>query len=340
VDIDITHVGEAALNEGAEALDGGTATGEDHVLSELVVVFGVGAGDELLHVLHDGVHDGFARTLHAVGDVEGHGLAFNGEVNEHGLVGGRCRHEGKLLLPATGHVLGDLGAVVLGRDLLDELVVDEVASVAGVHLVTGARNGPVDTAQIGGPCTDVNDEGVGDHVKGVSDGERLGDDHGGVDRAGSSVEDGCLVHVAGLGGCTDDCHNAVVLLGVGQADEVGDEVGNVFTVFGRVLDDTEFKRAVQVESQTVLQRLVTEQDITLEEVSRNGVFGRTDDGQFFHFVTVGRDHHGTECPQIDSNVQRFVGHEIAYALHFMKGPLSQRDHNDREVAERAPKALL
>jgi len=59
VDVDVPHVGETALNQGTKTLDGRTATNEDHVLAELVVVFRVGASDELLHVLNNGVNDGF-----------------------------------------------------------------------------------------------------------------------------------------------------------------------------------------------------------------------------------------------------------------------------------------
>ena len=52
MNVDVAHVGEAALDESTESLDGGTATGEDHVLTELVVVFGVGSGNEFLDVLY------------------------------------------------------------------------------------------------------------------------------------------------------------------------------------------------------------------------------------------------------------------------------------------------
>ena len=86
MNVHVAHVGQASLDEGTEALDGGTATSQHHVLTELVVVFRVGACDEFLDVLNNGVDDGFARSLHAVRDVEGHGLSFNGEVHENGFI--------------------------------------------------------------------------------------------------------------------------------------------------------------------------------------------------------------------------------------------------------------
>ena len=109
------------------------------------------------------------------------------------------------------------------------------------------------------------------HVEGVGHSEGFGDDHGGIHRACSSVEDGRLVDVACFGRGTDHGDHAVVVLGVGQADEVGDEVGNVLPVLGGVLDDTEFEGAVEVQRQAVLERLFTEQHVTLQEVAGDGV---------------------------------------------------------------------
>ncbi len=149
---------------------------------------------------------------------------------------------------------------------------------------------------------------MGNHVEGIGHSERFGDDHGGVDRAGSSIKDGSLVNVAGFCGCTDNCDNTVVILGVGKTDEVRDEVSDVFAVFRRVFDDTEFKRAEQVECQAVLQCFMTEKDIALQEVSSNRVFGSTNNRQFFHFMTVGGDHHGAEGTQVDSNIQHVFCH--------------------------------
>ena len=109
---------------------------------------------------------GFARSLHAVRDVESHGLSFNGEVHENGFIWSGGRHKGELFLPSSSHVLGDLSTVVLGLNLLDELVVGVVSSVAGVHLVAGTGDGSVDSTKVSGTCTDVNHEGVVNHVKG------------------------------------------------------------------------------------------------------------------------------------------------------------------------------
>ena len=286
VNVDVAHVGETALDEGTKALDGRAATGENHVLAELVMVFGVGTGDELLDVLNDRVNDGFASPLHAVGDVEGHRLAFNGKVDQHRFIRSRGGHEGELFLPASCHVLGDLSTVVLGLDFLDERVVDVVASVAGVHLVAWSGDGSVNTAKVRGTCTDVNDEGVGDHVESISHSERLGDDHGGVNGACSGVKDGGLVDVAGFGRSTDDGDHTVVFLGVGKPDEVGDEVSDILSVLGCVLDDTEFEGAEKVQRQSILEGLVAKEHVSLQEVASDGVFGRTNDRQFFHFVAV------------------------------------------------------
>jgi len=45
-------------------------------------------------------------------------------------------------------------------DFLDDLAVNIISSVAGVHLVPGSRDGPVDAAQVGRTRTDVDDKGV------------------------------------------------------------------------------------------------------------------------------------------------------------------------------------
>ena len=139
-----------------------------------------------------------------------------------------------------------MSTVVFGLNLLDELVVDVVASVAGVHLVAGTRDGSVDSTKVSGTCTDVNHEGVVNHVKSIGNSEGFGDDHGRVHGTCSSVKDSGLVDVACFSRSTDDGDNTVVVFGVGKADEVGDEVSDVFSVFWSVLDHTEFKRSVQV----------------------------------------------------------------------------------------------
>ena len=176
--------------------------------------------------------------------------------------------------------------VVLGLDFLDERVVDIVTSVTGVHLVAWTWDGTVDTAKVGRTGTDVNDQGVVDHVKSVSNSERLRDDHGRVNGACGSVKDGRLVNVTCLGWSTNNSDDTVVVLWIGKADEVGDKVSNVLSVFGGVLDHTELKRSVQIERQAVLQSLVSEENVSLEEVSSNRVLGGTNDRQLFDFVAV------------------------------------------------------
>ena len=193
-------------------------------------------------------------------------------------------------------------------NLLDEGVVDVVTCVAGVHLVAGAWDGAVDAAQVSGSGPDVNDEGVGDHVERIGHSKRFRDDHGGVDRSGSSVKDGGLVDVAGLSGRTDHGHDTVVFLRVRKANEMGDEVSDELSVLGRVLDDTELKRAVEVQSQAVLQGLVAKKDVSLQEVPSDRVLGCSNDRQFFHFMAVGGDHHRTEGSQVNSNIQHVFCH--------------------------------
>ena len=215
-----------------------------------------------------------------------------------------------------------MGTVVLCHDFLDELVVDVVPSVSGVHLVTGSRDGAVHSTKVGGTCSDVNDERVRNHVKGVSDGKRLRDDHGGVHRACGGVKDRCFVDVTCLGRSTDDGHDTIVVLGIRKADEVRDEVSDEFAVFRCVLDDTEFKRAVKIESESVLQGLVAKQHVSLEEVSSDGVLRGSDDGQLFHFMTVRGYHHRAERPQVDSNIQHIFRHrltDLRKPPHLMNG---------------------
>ena len=126
-----------------------------------------------------------------------------------------------------------------------------------------------------------------------------------------------------LGRSTDDGHDAIVVFGVRKADEVRDEVSDEFAVFRCVLDDTELKRAVKVESESVLQGLVAKEHVSLEEVSSDGVFRRSDDGQLFHFMTVRGYHHRAERPQVDSNIQHIFRHRLTVfriSPAFMKSP--------------------
>ena len=93
------------------------------------------------------------------------------------------------------------------------------------------------------------------------------------------------------------------------------------SVFRSVLDDAEFKRTVQIESKAVFEGLVAKQHVSLEEISGNGVLGRTNDRQFFHFMTVGGHHHRAERPQINSNIQYIFRHRLTVfriSLAFMK----------------------
>ena len=95
-----------------------------------------------------------------------------------------------------------------------------------------------------------------------------------------------------------------------------------FAVVRCVLDDTELKRAVKVESESVLQGLVAKEHVSLEEVSSDGVFRRSDDGQLFHFMTVRGYHHRAERPQVDSNIQHIFRHrltDLRKPPHLMNG---------------------
>ena len=146
--------------------------------------------------------------------------------------------------------------------------------------------------------------------------------------------------MACFGRGTDHGDHAVVVLGVGKADEVGDEVGNVLPVLGGVLDDTEFEGAVEVQRQAVLERLFTEQHVTLQEVAGDGVLGRPDNGQLFHFVGCGGHHDGTEGSEVDSNVKRLFGHGPTSVVSLMNHPLGDLRSAPRFTGVAIPCCML
>ena len=232
--------------------------------------------------------------MDAVGDVEVHSLSINGEIDHDWVFGGVRANKGVLFLPSASHVLRNLCTVELGLDVLDHFSVNEITSVASVHLVVRSWDCSIDTAKVSRSSTDVNDEGVFNHVKSVSNCKRLGDDHCSVDRTSCCVEDCSLVHVGSFSRCTDDGDHSVVFLRVGESDKVGDEVGNEFPVFLGVLDDTEFQWSEKVECESVFERFFSEKNVPLQEISSNWIFRGSDYSQFFFFMTVGGNHHRAE----------------------------------------------
>jgi len=63
-------------------------------------------------------------------------------------------------------------------------------------------------------------------------------------------------------------------------------VSDVLAVFGCVLDDPELNWAGEILWQAVLEGLVSEENISLQEVPSDGVLGGSNDRQFFDFVAV------------------------------------------------------
>ena len=72
----------------------------------------------------------------------------------------------------------------------------------------------------------------------------------------------------------------------------------------RTADREKWKEA----QKRALSTIMAEENITLEEVSCNGVFGCTNNRQFFHFMTIRGDHHRAEGSQVDSNIQHVFCH--------------------------------